>query len=187
MKAKAGVRCSTTSASGESSAQTQSVTSPQSITGQRQACVGSGLAAWRRLAAGCLAAGAAAAGAAALGGRLLAGEARVRFLGADGALSGVAAPACPRAGEVRRALGADGARAGSAPRALAGDFRARCFDGAEGWLRALRGAGAAGPAIVWGQNTRPWSGVRRRVADRVVNKQRPIHRHRGASEPVKIG
>ena len=35
---KVGVRCITTSASGVSSAHTQSVTSPQSITGQRQAC-----------------------------------------------------------------------------------------------------------------------------------------------------
>ena len=130
MKSK-GVRCSSTSASGESSAHTQSVTSPQSITGQRHAWPGSGLGAWRRLAAG-LAAGAAAAGAAALGGRLLAGDARVRFLGADGARSGVGALACARAGEVRRAFGADGARAGEAPRALAGDLRARCFDGAEG-------------------------------------------------------
>jgi len=124
---RVGVRRITMSASGASSKQTQSVTSPHSITGQRQVCVCSGFGAWRRLAAGFLAAGAAAASAAAPGGRLLAGEARVRFLGAEGARSGVAALACTRAGEVRRAFGA-----GEDPRALAGDFRARCFDGAEG-------------------------------------------------------
>lgn len=127
MGMRVGVRRITISASGASSKQTHSVTSPHSIAGQRQARGCSGFGAWRRLAAGCLAAGAAAACAAVRGGRLLAGEARVRFLGAEGARSGVAALACARAGEVRGAF-----VAGEDTRALAGDFRARCFDGAEG-------------------------------------------------------